>query len=87
MNNVGFCRRSMVDVNQSCFVVAPGDVALGPKSYATRIHYILPHNSHCKHTYINDILQCYSFLIQPYSNLYFYLKCFYKFMTKSYNNV
>lgn len=54
MNNVGFCRRSKVDVNQSCFVVAPGDVALGPQPYATRIHYILPHNSHCKHSSIND---------------------------------
>lgn len=57
MNNVGFCRRSTVDVNQSCFVVAPGDVALGPQPYATRIHYIiLPHNSHCKHSSINDMI-------------------------------
>lgn len=70
-NYAGFCRRSKVDVNQSYFVVAPGDVAFGPQPYATRIYYILPHNSHCKHSSINDILRSDSPLVQDYLTLYF----------------
>lgn len=62
MNNVGFCRRSKVDVNQSCFVVAPGDVALGPQPYATRIHYILPHNIPTANTHLSTI---FSLLYSP----------------------